>query len=165
MPLLLIPLVEVLPLWVSAATPVQVAMLMMPIGIVLALVNLVARRDVIAPGAIVRISVVPVVAVHAGLLLPAIVSDLGRVVVVIAAVLSILLFMPPVSADARRHSLDLLASSGKQLLAIATFVVALPSILGGENQWGLGLLWLAIPTMAALMITTKPRSPAASESE
>ncbi len=157
-PLVLIPLVDVLPLWVSAATPIQVTVIVVPVAVVLALVNVVSRRNVIAPGVIVRLAIVPVLAVHVGLLLPAVLSDLGRVVIVIVAVLSILLLTPPVPADPKRHALDLLASSGTQLLAVATVVLALPSLLGGEAQWGLGLLWLAIPTMAALMITTRPKN-------
>jgi hypothetical protein len=137
------------------ASPVQVAVLL--VGV--ALVGAAAAFG--GPGAqpfgrslAVRLAVVPLVAVHAGWLLPAAWSGFGRVVLVVGVLLALLFFMPKVAADPARHTLDVLTASGGQLLALVVFALAIPSFVDDGSTVVLGLFWLSVAVIAALTIRT-----------
>ena len=66
--------------------------------------------------------------------------------------------MPPVAADRIRHAYDVIGASTAQLLALAVFVLAIPSLFQEGTLVVLGLLWLSIPIIAALTIDTTPRA-------
>jgi hypothetical protein len=134
------------------ATPVQVALLLLAVAVVGA--ALPGLRRMLGPGLVVRLAVVPLVAVHAGWLLPAAWSDLGRIVLVVGVVLALLFLLPELSADRDRHALDLLTASAGQVLALAVFVLALPSFLDDPQLVVLGLFWLAVTVIAALTVRT-----------
>ena len=141
------------------ATPVQVLLLMLAAALGLAVWNLAAPRSRIEPSLVSRLAVVPLVAVHAGWLLPAAWTGTGRVGVVIAVLIALFWLMPPVAADRIRHAYDVIGASTAQLLALAVFVLAIPSLFQEGTLVVLGLLWLSIPIIAALTIdTTSPAS-------
>jgi hypothetical protein len=143
-----------LPLWVSAATSVQIALELVAAAFLLALWNLVRPRHRVAPSVIVRLSVVPVLALHAGPLLPAAWTGFGRVVIVLAVLAALLLFMPKVAADPRRHALDVVRASWLQLLVLVVYALAQPSLFEDATQSTLGVLWLSVTAMAALSFDT-----------
>jgi hypothetical protein len=138
------------------ATPVQVLLLMLLAAVALAVWNLVRPDRRVNPSLVVRLAVVPLIAVHAGWLLPAAWSELGRVVVVIAALAALFWLMPPVAADRTRHGYAVLSASLAQLLVLAVFVLAIPSLFADGALTVLGLLWLSVPIIAALTIDTEP---------
>jgi len=137
------------------ASPVQVAILLVAAALVSAVVALV--RPTAQPfghSLAVRLAVVPLVAVHAGWLLPAAWSEFGRVVLVAGVLLALLFFMPKVAADPARHTLDVLTASGAQLLALVVFALAIPSFVDDGSTIVLGLFWLSVAVIAALTIRT-----------
>jgi hypothetical protein len=140
------------------ATPVQVLLLILAAALGLAIRNLVLPERRINPGLVSRLAVVPLVAVHAGWLLPAAWSGLGRLVVVVAVLIALFWLMPPVAADRTRHAYDVIGASTAQLLALAVFVLAIPSLFQEGSLVVLGLLWLSIPIIAALTIDTTSRA-------
>ena len=134
------------------ATPVQVTLLLLVVAIVGAAAPPVRRA--LGAALVVRLAVVPLVAVHAGWLLPAAWSELGRLVLVVGVVLALLFLLPELAGDRDRHALDLLTASGTQLLALVVFVLALPSFLDDPQLVVLGLFWLSIAVIAALAVRT-----------
>lgn len=134
------------------ASPVQVMLVLLVPAIAGAVVP--AIRRALGTGLVVRLAVVPIVAVHAGWLLPAAWSEAGRVVFVVGVVLAVLLFLPPLAADRGRHAADVLAASGGQVLALAIFALAIPSFLDDPQIVVLGLFWLAVAVIAALTVRT-----------
>jgi len=134
------------------ASPVQVMLVLLAAAIAGALVP--AIRTALGTGLVVRLAVVPVVAVHAGWLLPAAWSEAGRIVFVVGVVLAVLLFLPPLAADRGRHAVDVLAASGAQVLALVVFALAIPSFLDDPQVVVLGLFWLAVAVIAALTVRT-----------
>jgi hypothetical protein len=122
--------------------------------VAVALVGVVvpAVRRVLGPGLVARLAIVPLVAVHAGWLLPAAWSEFGRVVVVVGVLVALLFLMPTASADRERHGHDLLAASRGQLFALVVFVLALPALLDDPQLVVLGVFWLSIPVLTALTV-------------
>ena len=142
-----------------AATPVQIALLLLAVALIGAAVP--ALRRMLGTGLVVRLAVVPLVAVHAGWLLPAAWSDLGRIVLVVGVVLALVFLLPPLAADRERHALDLLTASAGQLLALVVFLLALPSFLDDPQIVVLGLFWLSVAVIAALTVRTAGEDAAA----
>ncbi len=136
------------------ASPVQLALLLLAASLVAAVVP--AWRRALGPGLVVRLAVVPFVAVHAGWLLPAVWSDLGRIVLVVGVLLALLVLMPRPDPDPTRHAAGVLAASGAQLLALVVFALALPSFLDDPAIVVLGLFWLAVAVIAGLVVRTQP---------
>jgi len=136
------------------ATPVQVLLVLLVVAVLLAIWNVVRPARRINPGLVARLAVVPLIAVHAGWLLPAAWSGLGRIVVVIGVLLALFWLMPPVAADRTRHGLTVLGASLAQLVALLVFVLAIPSLFADGALTVLGLLWLSVPIIAALTIDT-----------
>lgn len=134
------------------ATPVQVALFLLAVAVVGAVIP--AVRGTLGAALVVRLAVVPLVAVHAGWLLPAAWSGFGRIVLVVGVVLALLFLLPKLAVDRDRHALDLLAASAGQLLALAVFVLALPSFLDDPQLVVLGLFWLSVAVIAALTMRT-----------
>lgn len=141
-----------------SATPVQVVLILLAAAFALAIWNAVNRGRRVNPGLAARLAIVPLIAVHAGWLLPAIWSELGRIVVVVGVIVALLWLMPPVAADRRRHTLNVVGASLAQLLALLVFVLAIPSLFADGALTVLGLLWLSIPVIAGLTIDTRERS-------
>ncbi len=83
-----------------APSPVQVAMLLVAVALVMAVINLV--RHYRRPSLIARFAAVPVIAVHAGWLLPAVWTQFGLVVGVAIALVTLLLLQPPAARTTRR---------------------------------------------------------------
>jgi hypothetical protein len=137
-----------------AATPVQVLLVLLAAAVALSIWNLVQPTRRVTPGLVARFAVVPLIAVHAGWLLPAAWSELGRIVVVLGVLLALFWLMPPVAADRTRHGLTVLGASLAQLVALLVFVLAIPSLFADGALTVLGLLWLSIPVIAALTIDT-----------
>ncbi len=102
----------------------------------------------------VRLALVPLIAVHAGWLLPAAWSEFGRVILVAGVLLALLFLMPKVAPDPARHTLDVLTASGAQLLALVVFALAIPSFVDDGSTVVLGLFWLSVAVIAALTIRT-----------
>ena len=139
------------------ATPVQVLLIMLAAAVVLAVRNLFRTGAPINPSLVTRLAVVPLIAVHAGWLLPAAWSGIGRIVLVVGVLLALLWLMPPVAADRTRHAYNVVGASTAQVLTLAVFVLAIPSLFQEGTLVVLGLLWLAIPIIAALTIDTDER--------
>jgi len=111
-----------------------------------------ALRVALGTGLVVRLALVPLVAVHAGWLLPAAWTELGRVVFVVGVLLAVLFFLPRLAEDRDRHALDVLVASGGQALALVVFALAIPSFLDEPQVVVLGLFWLAVAVIAALTV-------------
>ncbi|HEV7743153.1 MAG TPA: hypothetical protein VGO65_12130, partial [Pseudolysinimonas sp.] len=77
-----------------------------------------------------------------------------RVVIVLAVLAALLLFMPKVAADPRRHALDVVRASWLQLLVLVVYALAQPSLFEDATQSTLGVLWLSVTAMAALSFDT-----------
>jgi hypothetical protein len=137
-----------------AATPVQVLLFMLLAALGLSIWNLIRPNRGVNAGLVARFAVVPLIAVHAGWLLPAAWSELGRIVLVIGLLLALFWLMPPVAADRTQHGLNVLSASLAQLVALLVFVLAIPSLFADGALTVLGLLWLSIPVIAALTIDT-----------
>jgi hypothetical protein len=140
------------------ASPVQVLLVLLVVAVVGVVVPAVRRS--FGTGLVVRFAVVPIVAVHAGWLLPAAWSDTGRIVLVVGVLLAVLFFLPPLAEDDDRHALDVLSASGGQVLALVVFALALPSFLNDSQLVVLGLFWLSVAVIAALTVrvaTTEER--------
>jgi hypothetical protein len=151
-----------LPSFVSVATPVQIAIILAGMSLLLFAWNVIVPARRVATSVIVRLAAVPVIAIHAGLLLPAAWSGIGRIVIVVLVLAALFLFMPRVAADPRRHAFDVLRASWLQLLALVVFALALPGPFKDETQATLGVLWLSITVIAALSFDTV-KAPSASE--
>lgn len=141
-----------------SASPVQVLLLLVLAAIGLSVWNLVVPARRVNPGLVSRLALVPLIAVHAGWLLPAAWSELGRIVVVAGVLLALFWLMPPVAADRTRHGMHVLGASLAQLVGLIVFVLAIPSLFADGALTVLGLLWLSIPVTAALTIDTTERS-------
>jgi hypothetical protein len=134
------------------ASPVQVMLALIAAAVVGATVP--AVRRMLGSGLVVRLAVVPIVAVHAGWLLPAAWSEQGRVVIVVGVLLAILFFLPPLAEDRERHALEVLGASAAQVLALVVFALAIPSFFDDPQVVVLGLFWLAVAVIAALTVRT-----------
>ncbi|MEO5920801.1 MAG: hypothetical protein ABIQ01_06630 [Pseudolysinimonas sp.] len=150
-------LVAIGPLDDFPASPVQVLLIVLAAAFALAIWNLVRPSAEVIPSLVTRLAVVPLIAVHAGWLLPAAWSDLGRVVIVVGVLVALFWLMPPAAADRSRHAYDVLGVSAAQVLALAVFVLAIPTLFQDGTLVVLGLLWLSIPIIAALTIDTIER--------
>jgi|GEM_PF-1978533 len=141
------------------AKPAQVAALLAVAAAGLLVADLLRSRAALPRRVVLRLALVPLVAVHATALLPAPWETLlGRAVVVAAAVVGILLFAPRRTADPRSRGRRLLARSTAQLGALVLFVLAVPSVLSTETFGIAGTLWLAIPVAVGLCLALVPRS-------
>jgi hypothetical protein len=138
-----------------AASPVQVAVLLVVVAVVGAVAAFAGPAgQPFGRSLPVRLALVPLVAVHAGWLLPAAWSEFGRIVLVAGVLLALLFFMPKVATDPARHTLDVLTASGAQLLALVVFALAIPSFVDDGSTVVLGLFWLSVAVIAALTIRT-----------
>lgn len=138
-----------------AATPVQIMLLLLTASVGLALAGL-ARASVPSP-LVLRLAVVPFIAVHAGWLLPVAWSGLGRWLLVLGIVAALVLFLPTPDPDPAKRGIGLLAASGAQLLAITVAALAIPSLYDDGTLVVLGLLWLAVTVVVSLVIETRER--------
>jgi hypothetical protein len=138
------------------ATPVQVMLLLVVYATGLAVAAFV-RPGLASPAFILRLAVVPVIAVHAGWLLPVAWSGVGRWLLVLGIVAALLLFLPPPHADPARRGIDLLAASAAQLLAITITALAIPSLYDDGQFVVLGLLWLSVTVVISLVVETRMR--------
>lgn len=138
------------------ASPVQIALVLLAASVVAALTPPVRRA--LGAAVVVRLAVVPFVAVHAGWLLPAAWSDLGRIVLVVGVLLALFVLLPRPDPDARVHAASVLAASAAQLFALVVFVLALPSFVDDASFVVLGLFWLSVAVIAALVVRTQPGS-------
>jgi hypothetical protein len=136
------------------ATPVQVAVLLLAAAVVLAAVPPLRRAWGTALA--VRLALVPLVAVHAGWLLPAAWSGIGRILLVVGVVLALLFLMPKPAREVERHTATVLAASGGQVLALTVFLLAIPSFVDDPAVVVLGLFWLTIAVVAGLVVRTMP---------
>jgi hypothetical protein len=132
------------------ASPVQVMLALVAVAVVAAVVP--ALRGALGTGLVVRLALVPLVAVHAGWLLPAAWTEQGRVVFVIGVLLAVLFFLPRLAEDRDRHALDVLVASGGQVLALVVFALAIPSFFDDPQVVVLGLFWLSVAVIAALTV-------------
>jgi hypothetical protein len=138
-----------------SASPVQVTVLLVAAAVVSAIAGLASPTvQRLGHSLAVRLAIVPLIAVHAGWLLPAAWSDFGRVVLVVGVLLALLFFMPKVATDPARHTLDVLTASGAQLLVLIVFALAIPSFIDDGSTVVLGLFWLSVAVIAALTIRT-----------
>lgn len=136
-----------------AAKPVQIMLLLVASSLALAVVAL-AGRTVSRP-LVLRLAIVPLIAVHAGWLLPVAWSDLGRWLLVLGIVASLVLFLPTPDPDPARRGINLLAASAAQLLAITVAALAIPSLYEDGTLVVLGLLWLAVTVVVSLVVETR----------
>jgi hypothetical protein len=140
-----------------APTPVQVLLLLVAAAIGLAVRNLFSTN--VRPSLVVRFAVVPLIAVHAGWLLPAVWSQFGLIVGAVLLVLGVLLLQPPAARDNATHTARSLASATTQLFGFGIALLAAPSLLDDPSLVVLGLVWLSVVVVAALCIETVARDP------
>jgi hypothetical protein len=132
------------------ASPVQVMLVLLVVAVVGVAVPAVRRE--FGGGLVARFAVVPIVAVHAGWLLPAVWSDAGRIILVVGVLAAVRLLLPRRAEDRDQHALDVLGASGGQVLALGVFALALPSFLNDSQLVVLGLFWLSVAVIAALTV-------------
>jgi hypothetical protein len=140
-----------------APTPVQVTIVLVAVALALAVTNLV--RPGVRPALVVRLAVVPIVAVHAGWLLPAVWTQFGLALTVVVIVVTLVLLQPVPDEDDRVHGRRVLTGAGTQLLALGVALVAAPSLLDDASLVVLGLIWLTVVVVAALCFETVERLP------
>ena len=141
----------------SRRVPVQVLLLLVAVAVVLAIVNLV--RPTVRGSLVVRFAVVPIIAVHAGWLLPAVWSQFGLILGAILLVLGLLLMQRPPARDNATHSARSLVNATTQLFGFGIALLAAPSLLDDPSIIVLGLIWLSVVVVAALCIETVAREP------
>jgi hypothetical protein len=141
------------------ATPVQIMLLLVVFAAGLA-VAVFVRPGLAAPALILRLAIVPLIAVHAGWLLPVAWSGVGRWLLVLGILAALLLFLPRPDADPARRGIALLAASAAQLLAITLTAIAIPSLYDDGQFVVLGLLWLSVTVVISLVVDTGPRDEA-----
>jgi hypothetical protein len=144
---------EVVPTF--APTPVQVLLLLVAAAAVLAIVNLFRRN--IRPSLVVRFAVVPLIAVHAGWLLPAVWSQFGLIIGAVLLVLGLLFLQRPPARDNATHSARSLVNATTQLFGFGIALLAAPSLLDDPSLIVLGLVWLSVVVVAAMCIETVAR--------
>lgn len=144
-----------------APSPVQVAMLLVGAALVMAVANLVKQSR--RPSLIARFAAVPVIAVHAGWLLPAVWTQFGLIVGVAITLVTLLLLQPPAARDNATHTVRLMTGAASQLLAFGVAMVAAPSLLDDPGLIVLGLVWLSVVVVAALCFETEERDPVYTE--
>lgn len=140
-----------------APSPVQVCLLLVAVALVMAIMN--AVRPFRRPSLIARFAAVPLIAVHAGWLLPAVWTQFGLAVGVVIALVTLLLLQPPAARDNATHTVRMMTSSASQLLAFGVAMVAAPSLLDDPGLIVLGLVWLSVVVVAALCFETVERDP------
>lgn len=138
-------------------SPVQVTILLVAIALGLALANLAGAG--IRPSLVARLAIVPLIAVHAGWLLPAVWTQFGLLLAVVALVVTALLLQPPAAPDAATHSARILGGAALQLLGLVLALLAAPSLLDDPSLIVLGLVWLSVVVVAALCFETVERDP------
>jgi hypothetical protein len=140
-----------------APSPVQVTILLVAVSVVLAVVNLV--RPTVRASLVARFGVVPLIAVHAGWLLPAVWTQFGLVVGVVFMLVALLLLQPPAARDNATHSVRILTGAALQTFGLAVALLAVPSLLDDPQLIVLGLVWLSVVVVAALCFETIAREP------
>jgi hypothetical protein len=140
-----------------APTPVQVLLLLLASAAVIAVVNLFRRN--IRPSLVVRFAVVPLIAVHAGWLLPAVWSQFGLIIGAVLLVLGLLFLQRPPARDNATHSARSLVNATTQLFGFGIALLAAPSLLDDPSLIVLGLVWLSVVVVAAMCIETEAREP------
>ena len=114
----------------------------------------------IPAGLVLRLLVIPLLAVHAALLIPFWwANEIGRIVLVLGVLGSLLLFAPRVAADPVRQARNILRLSAAQLLALVVFLLAIPLAADNALIEALGQLWFAVPVTAALLLREEPTEP------
>ncbi|THG30783.1 hypothetical protein [Naasia lichenicola] len=143
------------PFW---ATAQQVVVLLVGIGGALALVNLMTRRRVVPSSVILRMIVVPIIAVHAGEALPFFLSKpLGLATVAIGLVVTVFVAAPKVSSDPHTHGRALLTLASAQLAAALLATLGTASLLGGDVATVLATQWLTVPIVVATLLVRRRR--------
>ena len=140
-----------------APSPVQVLLLLVASAVVLAILNLV--RPTVRASLVVRFAVVPIIAVHAGWLLPAVWSQFGLILGAILLILGLLLLQRPPARDNATHTARSLVNATTQLFGFGIALLAAPSLLDDPSIIVLGLIWLSVVVVAALCIETVVREP------
>jgi hypothetical protein len=141
------------------AKPPQVAALLAVGAAGLVVHGLIRPRSAVPRRLILKLALIPLVAVHATALLPAPwESTLGRAVLIVGVVLAVLFFAPRRTADPVHRAQRLLTRTTGQLAGLVVFLLAVPSDFRGETFGALGTIWLAIPVAAVLCLTLAPRT-------
>jgi hypothetical protein len=141
------------------ATPVQIMLLL--VAFATGLAGAVFVRPGLASSALIlRLAIVPLIAVHAGWLLPVAWSGVGRWLLVLGILAALLLFLPPPSSDPAQRGIGLLGASAAQLLAITLTAIAIPSLYDDGQFVVLGLLWLSVTVVISLVVETRTRDEA-----
>jgi hypothetical protein len=133
------------------ASPTQVVVVVVALACGLFVAGLLRRRPVVETAMLLRLAVIPVVAIHAGEILPAVWADALSRPFVIALSLGAFLFLSPQrTADARRSTRSLVAASALQLAILGTFATSIVVDYNAEVFTVVAVIWLAIPVSAVL---------------
>jgi hypothetical protein len=146
------------PRWLSVATSVQVGLALLVVAAVLWVARFFLPPDTIPAGLIFRLAVVPVVVLHAAVLLPEVLRGVDDVLIVATVVASILFFMPKRSPDSPTWPLAFLGASTAQVLVLVVFVFASSSLFKNETFATAALLWLFVTVTAGLAFQLRRRA-------
>ncbi|GAA2223827.1 hypothetical protein N1031_00790 [Herbiconiux moechotypicola] len=147
------------------ASPTQVVVLLVLTATALFAVSLGRRRPV-DHGMILRLAVIPVAAVHAGELIPAVWDDaLSRPVVIVLSLAAFLLLSPPRHPDARVTARRLVASSALQVAILGTFATSVVLDYDAQLFTVVAVIWLAVPVSAMLVCRATAPRPVEAEPE
>lgn len=135
-----------------APTPVQVVILIVAAAVVLSIARVVGVR--VGGDVVVRLAVIPLIAVHAGWLLPAAWTPLGLALGALLIVAAALFAAPVAQAPGSARTRQSLGTASTRLATLSIAVLAAPSLLDDPSLIVLGLIWLSIVISAALCFTT-----------
>lgn len=149
---------DVPPFW---ASPTQIVVLVVVLAVVLFVVGEVRRRrgrePLIERAMLVRLAVIPVVAIHAGELLPAVWSDaLSRPLVIVLSLLAFLVLSPAPTSEAHTNARTLVAASALQVAILGTFATTIVLDYNAEVFTVVAVIWLAVPVSAVLVCRAVP---------
>lgn len=145
---------DVIAFW---ASPVQIVVALLIVVTVLLIVKLAGRLGAVSWSALLRLVIVPVVGIHAVVVIPTIIgTGFVPLVIVLGVAAGFLLFMPRVAASRWRHSAVVVGASATALFVVGGTALALSNAPMTEQAVTVASLWLVIPVIAALTIRQEP---------
>ncbi|MFC0678145.1 hypothetical protein ACFFGH_09865 [Lysobacter korlensis] len=143
--------------WFAPATMVLAASVL--IVAALLVIKTLRPGSAIPIPALIRLLVLPFVAVHALVLLPAALElELAPVVAAVGAVLALLVFRRPVAADRWAQSGNVLGATTAAVFTLTVFAFSLADPEFVSQTDPVAILWLVVPLAAALCLSRRAPS-------
>ena len=135
------------------AAPASVVLALWLAAAALFVLKVVGRLEAISWAGILRLTIVPFVAINAVVALPDVIeTGFAPLLLLLGVVAAFAFFMPPVAASRWRHSVVVLGASAAGLFAVVIAILSLSSSGLLEGTATSALLYLAVPMIAALCV-------------